>query len=166
LYPTEELLNELREMSKQLESSSPEEILQWAVQRFGEKFTMATAFGPEGMVILEMLSRLSPATYVFNLDTGYQFDETLQLRETVKQKYGIEVDLLKPELSVREYDSSTKGHSTYRILTNAVWIGKSPCSSERPWESMHGRAPFDAIKVQTERSHPSSDGIKNFIWSR
>ncbi|MBU6174214.1 MAG: hypothetical protein KGQ60_10435, partial [Planctomycetes bacterium] len=52
LYPTEELLNELREMSKQLESSSPEEILEWAVQRFGEKFTIATAFGPEGMVIL------------------------------------------------------------------------------------------------------------------
>ena len=35
--------------------------------------TMATAFGPEGCVILSMLAKIAPETYVFNLDTGYQF---------------------------------------------------------------------------------------------
>ncbi len=47
---------------------------------------MATAFGPEGMCILEMLSRISPSTCVFIFDTGYQFPETLKLRDQVAQK--------------------------------------------------------------------------------
>ncbi len=66
---------------------------------------MATAFGPEGMVILEMLSRVSPKTWVFNLDTGYQFEETLALRNRVAELYGIEVELLQPELTVVEYET-------------------------------------------------------------
>ena len=62
---------------------------------------MATAFGPEGCVILAMLAKIAPETYVFNLDTGYQFQETLDLRDRIAEKYGIEVDLLTPDLSVR-----------------------------------------------------------------
>ena len=37
---------------------------------------------------------------MFNLETGYQFPETLDLRDRIAEKYGIEVDLLQPELSV------------------------------------------------------------------
>ena len=78
--------------------------MSWAIQWYGDKFTMATAFGPEGMTILEMLSRIGPKTWVFNLDTGYQFAETLALRDKVAELYGIEVELLKPELTVFEYE--------------------------------------------------------------
>ena len=46
---------------------------------------MATAFGPEGMTIIHMLAEIAPETPIFNLDTGYQFKETLELRERVKQ---------------------------------------------------------------------------------
>jgi phosphoadenosine phosphosulfate reductase len=104
LFPTEEVIAELAAQSQRLETATPEEILEWAVDRYGDKFTMATAFGPEGMTILEMLSRISPRTWVFNLDTGYQFEETLALRNRVAELYGIEVELLQPELSVQEYE--------------------------------------------------------------
>ena len=57
------------------------------------------------MIILEMLSRVSPKTWVFNLDTGYQFEETLALRNRVAELYGIEVELLQPELTVVEYET-------------------------------------------------------------
>ena len=75
---------------------------------------MATAFGPEGMVILEMLSRVSPKTWVFNLDTGYQFKETLELRDRVAELYGIEVELLSPELGVVEYEK-LHGGPLYKV---------------------------------------------------
>jgi phosphoadenosine phosphosulfate reductase len=104
LVLTPELTDELAEQSQKMEGQEPEAILEWAISRFGDKFTMATAFGPEGMCILEMLSRISPTTWVFNLDTGYQFPETLKLRDQVAQKYGIEVELLRPELTVLEYE--------------------------------------------------------------
>ena len=65
--------------SEQLERSTPQEILRWAVDRYAPRFTMATAFGPEGMTIIHMLAEVAPETPIFNLETGYQFDETLEL---------------------------------------------------------------------------------------
>ncbi len=107
--PSQELLAELEFESAQLESATPQEILQWAVERYAPKFTMATAFGPEGMTLIHMLAELAPQTPIFNLDTGYQFQETLELREEVKRRYGIEVELKKPDLTVEEYEAANGG---------------------------------------------------------
>lgn len=100
-----EWLEELSEHSRRLETATPQEIIQWAVENYYPKLTMATAFGPEGCVILHMLAGIEPRVYVFNLDTGYQFKETLQLRDHIAAKYGIEVELLQPEHTVQQYHS-------------------------------------------------------------
>ncbi len=106
---TPEFLAELAEHSARLETATPEEIIAWAHQRYASHLTMATAFGPEGCVILSMLAEIAPETYVFNLDTGYQFQQTLDLRDTIARKYGIEVDMLQPELTVPEYEALHNG---------------------------------------------------------
>lgn len=92
------------QQSRRLEGRRPEDILAWAVQTYFPRFTMATGLGPEGCVIISMLAKIEPRVYIFNLDTGYQFRETLALRERIVAKYGIEVDLQQPELSVPEYE--------------------------------------------------------------
>lgn len=102
--PSAEELEELARHGARLESATPEQIIAWAVERYFPRLTMATAFGPEGCVILSMLARIEPRVYVFNLDTGYQFGETLELRDRIAQRYGIVVDLQRPELSVEEYE--------------------------------------------------------------
>ena len=99
----------LAEQSRRLESATAEEILQWAVERYFPRFTMATGLGPEGCVIISMLAKIEPRVYVFNLDTGYQFPETLALRERIAEKYGIVVDLQRPELSVQQYEALNGG---------------------------------------------------------
>ena len=45
--PAPELLEELARASASLESAEPPEIIRWAAERFGDRLTMATAFGPE-----------------------------------------------------------------------------------------------------------------------
>ncbi len=109
LAPTEDFLAELADHSQRLETARPQEILAWAVERFAPKFSMATAFGPEGMTIIHMLSEIAPETPIFNLETGYQFKETLQLREAVKQRYGIEVEFKYPQQPVQEYEAANGG---------------------------------------------------------
>lgn len=104
LAPSPEYLETLRAKSLRLEGGCPEAIISWAVEQYFPKLTMATAFGPEGCVILSMLAEIEPRTKVFNLDTGYQFPETLQLRDRIAEKYGIEVELMKPELPVEDYE--------------------------------------------------------------
>lgn len=109
LEPTPELLAELAEVSQSLEEAHPREILRWGIERFKDKFTMATAFGPEGMCLLHWIAEIDRKTSVFNLDTGYQFAETLELRDRVARKYGLEVELKRPALSVAEYEQINGG---------------------------------------------------------
>jgi len=107
--PSETMLAELARESEQLEKATPQEILSWAVDKYAPKFTMATAFGPEGMTIIHMLSEIAPETPIFNLETGYQFKETLELREEVKRRYGIEVEFKLPKTTVEEYEAQHGG---------------------------------------------------------
>ena len=105
LDPTPELLAELAEHSARLETATPDEIIAWGAERFGSGLTMATAFGPEGCLILSILAKVAPETYVFNLDTGYQFQATLDLRDRIVERFGIQVEMLQPELTVPEYEA-------------------------------------------------------------
>ena len=106
---TPELLAELKAHSDRLEGSSPQEIVAWAVEHYFPKLTMATAFGPEGCVIIHMLGEIEPRTHVFNLDTGYQFKETLELRDRIARRYGIEVEMRQPATTVAEYEAQHGG---------------------------------------------------------
>jgi phosphoadenosine phosphosulfate reductase len=92
-----------------LEGATARRILRWAVEQFHPHLTMATAFGAEGCCLLHLLAEIEPNVRVFNLDTGYQFPETLELRERIRQRYGIEVELVRPELTVAEYETRHGG---------------------------------------------------------
>jgi len=70
---------------------------------------MATAFGAEGCCLIHMIAAIQPGVRVLNIDTGYQFAETLELRERIKARYGIEVEYIRPELTVAEYEAEHGG---------------------------------------------------------
>jgi phosphoadenosine phosphosulfate reductase len=108
---------DLAEASRSLEASEPPEIIRWAVERFGDKLTMATAFGPEGCLIIHWLAAIAPQTFVFNLETGYQFPETLRLRDQIAKRYGIEVAYEQPATTVDEYER-LHGGPLYRTDPN------------------------------------------------
>jgi phosphoadenosine phosphosulfate reductase len=92
-----------------LADKPPPAVLRWAVDRFQSRLTMATAFGAEGCCLIHMLADIGKPIRIFNLDTGYQFAETLELRERIKERYGIEVEFIRPELSVAEYEAEHGG---------------------------------------------------------
>jgi len=97
--------DDLEAVAQRFAESGPEEILRWAVERFYPKLTMATAFGAEGCAIIHMLAQIEPRVRIFNLDTGYQFRETLELRDRIAEKYGIEVEMVRPDTTVAEYET-------------------------------------------------------------
>ena len=180
LVATPELLDELKRLSEELETASPQEILRWAVERFAPRFTMATAFGPEGMVLIHMLADIAPDTPIFNLDTGYQFQETLELREEIKRRYGIAVEMKRPELTVEQYEA-LNGGPVYKanpdkccgdrklaVLTKAVagmhaWASairrdQSPDRAKAPivgWDKK-----FSLVKVS-----PLANWTKSQVWT-
>lgn len=100
---------ELESANRLLRDESPQVILRWAVRAFFPRLTMATAFGAEGCCIIHMLADIEPGVRIFNLETGYQFPETLELQQRIRSRYGIEVELVRPELSVGEYEAAHGG---------------------------------------------------------
>jgi phosphoadenosine phosphosulfate reductase len=98
----------------ELDQESPQGILRWSVEHFFPQLTMATAFGAEGCCLIHMLAEIEPRVHIFNLETGYQFEETLELRERIKERYGIAVQYIFPELTVAEYEAE-HGGPLYRI---------------------------------------------------
>jgi len=99
----------LADVNSRLVAATPRTILEWAVERFYPRLTMATAFGAEGCVLLHLLAEIEPKVRVFNLDTGYQFPETLALRDQVAERYGIEVELIRPAATVEHYEQEHGG---------------------------------------------------------
>ena len=100
---------EIAAANERLSAASPQDVLRWGVDRFHPRLMMATAFGVEGCCIIHMLAEIQPAVTVINLDTGYQFPETLALRDRIKARYGIEVELIRPEQTVAEYEDEHGG---------------------------------------------------------
>lgn len=86
------------------DSWGAEEMLDWALHRFGSGIAMASGFGPEGMVLIDMAARLRPDFRVFTLDTGLLFPETYALMEEVEERYAIQIDRLKPVLTVDQQE--------------------------------------------------------------
>jgi len=52
-----------------------------------------------------MLAGIEPTVRTINIDTGYQFPETLDLRERILYRYGVAVEYVRPELTVPEYEA-------------------------------------------------------------
>jgi phosphoadenosine phosphosulfate reductase len=160
LHPTDELLDELERENERLDSATPNEILRWAVDRFAPRFTMATAFGPEGMTIIHMLAEFAPETPIFNLETGYQFEQTHQLREKVKERYGIEVEYKYPATTVEEYEAANGG-PLYKTNPNQ-------CCFDRKLKVLHEAARGQYAWASAIRRDQSSDRAKAPIvgWDR
>ena len=53
-------VDEWTEVNQRLAGATPYEIIQWAVDRFYPRLTMATAFGPEGCLLLHLLAEIEP----------------------------------------------------------------------------------------------------------
>jgi phosphoadenosine phosphosulfate reductase len=102
-------LEDIPAADEQLAGGTPQEILRWAVEVFHPRLTMATAFGAEGCCLIHMLAEIEPSVHIFNLETGYQFPETLELRERIKERYGIAVAFVRAESTVAEYEAAHGG---------------------------------------------------------
>ena len=103
----------LAAFSEEFETATPQQILRWALETYGDRLTMATAFGPEGCSIIAMLAALRDETGItpdiFNLDTGYQFPQTLSLKNKIEKKYSLSIRLVSAPESVADMEKRFGG---------------------------------------------------------
>ena len=96
---------EVERIHQLAEQWSAEDVLRWAFVTFQEQVEMASGFGVEGMVLIDIAARIQPSLRVFTLDTDFLFPETYALIELVERRYGISVERLKPALTPEEQEN-------------------------------------------------------------
>lgn len=87
-----------------LEGCAPQTILRWALEKFGERFAIASSMG-DG-VLAHMASRIRPGVPVVFLDTGYHFAETLGTADAVAATLPVKLVRVRPAKTVAEQDAS------------------------------------------------------------
>jgi thioredoxin-dependent adenylylsulfate APS reductase len=89
---------EAGELSVEFEGQEPWELLEWALERFGERLALSTAFQDGDVALIDMAYRIDPAVRVFSIDTGRLPQETHDLIEALRERYpGLNLDLYSPE---------------------------------------------------------------------
>jgi phosphoadenosine phosphosulfate reductase len=77
-----------------LEAASAEEVIEYAVERFHPRLTMACSFQKEESVLVHMLLEACPDARVFVIDTGVLFPETLQTWKQFEDRLGLKVEVV------------------------------------------------------------------------
>ena len=82
---------EITQLSDRFKSSTPQEILSWAIETFWPQIVMSCSFQTQSMPLLHMATRIRRDLLIFFLDTGYHFWDTLIFLEQIASEWKLNV---------------------------------------------------------------------------
>src|SRR3954447_22359346 len=105
-----DLLDEFEagQLAVEMDDATPQELIAWTLERWGSQVAICTSYQAEGMAILDMAWRIDPEVRLFTVDTGRLPQETYDVMETVRQRYGIEVEVYFPD--ARQVEAMVRRH--------------------------------------------------------
>ncbi len=107
--PTQRALRQFIQ-SGQAEALSAQELLSWALENYHPRIALSCSFGaPEGIVLMDMMHRIEPASRVFVLDTGRLPQATYDLIDRVRDRYRVKVEVVFPRAEAVEAMVRQKG---------------------------------------------------------
>src|SRR5438105_1062573 len=109
-------IDDVAQQAKALESKNAEEILRWALDRFGSRIALASSFQCEESVLIDLMHKIKGkgAFRVFTLDTGRLNEETYEVAEAMRWKYGVTIESQFPDREAVEKLEREKGLYSFR----------------------------------------------------
>lgn len=109
-------MDDIRQKAKDWESKSAEDALQWGLETYAPKIALASSFQCEESVLIDMISKLRGKNFrVFTLDTGRLNEETYEVMERIREKYGIAIESQFPDREAVEKLEREKGFYSFRL---------------------------------------------------
>lgn len=137
---------DLNEINKTFEDRTPEDLLRWGSVVFGQRIAALSAMQMAGSVVCHMISRLKLDMKVLFVDTGVNFQETLETRDRIAHDYQLEVVTLKPKLSMDEQTHR------YGILYLTPEGQKECCEMRKTAPLVETRGQFDCLVGSLRRA--------------
>jgi|TARA_B100001971_G_C18213990_1_gene552605 phosphoadenosine phosphosulfate reductase len=102
---------------EEFNKKTAEEVLSFASEKLGRKVALASSFGAEDVVLIDMISKAAPGIIIFTLDTGRLHEETYKIMEKIREKYGVEIKSYFPKKEDVEKLEREKGfYSFYKSI--------------------------------------------------
>ena len=101
---------DVENLADEFESRSAQQILKWAIDTFGAKIALASSFGAEDVVIIDMMAKIDRSrAKVFTLETGRLNQETYDVMDAIRERYGIPIEAYFPDQKEVEEMIRSKG---------------------------------------------------------
>lgn len=97
---------ELQVWAYRMEAKSPQDVLVLAVEHFAGNLVLASSFGAEDVVLIDMLHKLAPTIPVFYLDTNKHFPETYETRDKLEERCQTKFIQVLPQMTLAEQEKS------------------------------------------------------------
>jgi phosphoadenosine phosphosulfate reductase len=101
-------------VTQRLAGAPAEEVLAWADAEFGERAAIASSFGVEDVVLIDLAARHAPRIGIFTLDTGRLPPETYEVIEEVRRRYRAQIVSYFPARAAVEQLEREKGFFSFR----------------------------------------------------
>lgn len=143
---------DLIDLNRTFEERTPQELLKWALDTFGQRVAALSSMQKSGNVVCHMLSSTAPETQVIFVDTGVLFPETLETRDRIQAEYGLQIRTLTPEKTMAE-QTAEKG-----VLYLSAEGQKECCELRKsaPLDAVAGE--YDALISSLRRSDGGARG--------
>ncbi|HEX5456959.1 MAG TPA: phosphoadenylyl-sulfate reductase [Candidatus Nitrosotalea sp.] len=76
---------------------TPQEVLKWSFDNLHPKLAMASSFGAEDVVVIDMMMKINPKARIFTLDTGRLNQETYDVMDEIRKKYNTSIEVMFPD---------------------------------------------------------------------
>jgi phosphoadenosine phosphosulfate reductase len=76
---------------------TPQEVLKWSLDNLHPKIAMASSFGAEDVVVIDMMMKINPKARIFTLDTGRLNQETYDVMDEIRKKYNVNIEVMFPD---------------------------------------------------------------------
>jgi phosphoadenosine phosphosulfate reductase len=126
LNNTKPTVESIKLISEEMESSSAEKVLIWALNSFAPRIALASSFGAEDVVLIHLMCAISREnTRIFTLDTGRLNQETYDVMDELRKRYNVNIDVYFPESSTVEKLVTEKGMN---LMYNSIEDRKMCCN--------------------------------------
>jgi phosphoadenosine phosphosulfate reductase len=85
---------DLHHVAARLEGASAFEIVEWAIDAFGPRISLAASMADT--ILIDIATKIDPDIEVVFLDTGFHFAETLQTLRRAQARYGLNLRVERP----------------------------------------------------------------------
>lgn len=159
----------MTEEFEKFENQSAQEVLGWALETYGDKVALACSFGVEDMVLVDMLAKIDKKARIFTLDTGRLAQETYNVMDEARDKYGVVFEVMFPQTA--EVEAMEREHGA-NLFYQSIDFRKLCCNVRKMEPLRRALATVDAwttglrreqAVTRTETGKVEHDGGNNMV---